>query len=150
MESEIARLTTWWKMIFFFCIHVWYNLPKIVRQGTPPPQRIEMLEPLKMESDLARLPEWRRWFFSITFMFSPIYLRLGDVPPPPELNLDLIWDEPGQWGQWVHFRIYLSPPHLPSTWCYAWEGNLWISISGGYLKVRMRVSVTFDFLSFFL
>ena len=35
MESEIARLAAWWKKIFFYSIHVWYNLPKIVKQGTP-------------------------------------------------------------------------------------------------------------------
>ena len=63
---------------------------KIGRQCTPP--RIEMLEPLQMESDITRLPEWRKWFCSLAFMFSPIYLRLEDVPPnPTELNLDLRW-----------------------------------------------------------
>ena len=52
-----------------------------------PPPRIEMLDPLQMESDLARLPELRRGFFSIAFMFSPINLRLEDVPPRIEIFL---------------------------------------------------------------
>ena len=40
------------EMIFFYSIHVESNLPKIVRQGTPPP-RIEMLEPIQMETQIA-------------------------------------------------------------------------------------------------
>ena len=50
MESEIARLAAWWKKIFFYSIHVWYNLPKIGR-GTPP--RIGMLDPVQMDTQIA-------------------------------------------------------------------------------------------------
>ena len=104
--------------------------PRLEGNVPPPPQDWDA-GALQMESDIARLPEWRRWFCSVTFMFSPIYLRLEDVPPPSPRNYTWIWDKPGQRGRWVHFTIY---PHPSSTWSYAWQGNLWISISDGYLK----------------
>ena len=92
----------------------------------PSPPRIEMLEPLQMESDIVRLPEWRRWFCSIAFMFSPIYLRLEDVPPLPGTELG---SEMSQVS-----KVNECPPSPSSTWCYAWQRNLWVSISDGYLK----------------
>ena len=80
-----------------------------------------------------------RWFFSIAFMLSPIYLRLEDVPPHPsplELNLDLRWARSLR----SMSEFYNIPP-LSSTWWYAWKGTLWISISDGYLKIWILIFI---------
>ena len=78
---------------------------------------------------------------SIAFMFSPIYLRLEDnVTPPPEIEIGLNNAiEKKSFQVRSASAFYNLPPSLPSfqylILFYAWTGNLWISISNGYLKI---------------
>ena len=69
-----------------------------------------MLEPLQMESGIARLPELRRGFFSVAFMFSPIYLRLEDVPPPPTLPRIELGSEMSQVSKLNECILQSTPP----------------------------------------
>ena len=90
----------------FFLYHSCLVQPKFVRQSTPPSQDWYAGE---WHCKIAWMKEMI--FFSKAFMFSPIYLRLADVPPPPELNLDL------RWARSVRsMSAFYNLPHLSITY----------------------------------
>ena len=103
-----VRLQAWWKMIFY-SIHVYLRLYGKV----PPHQGLRCWSHYRWWVTLQDWMHGGRWF-SIVFMFSPIYLRLEDVPPPPQdLDAGAITD--GEWHckiAWMEEMIFFYSIHV--------------------------------------
>ena len=66
------------------------NLPKIVRKCITQRPRIGMIEPLQMESEIARLDAWWRGvFYSIHVMGNLPKIVSECTPPPPHPRVQL-------------------------------------------------------------
>ena len=103
--------------MIFCSIHVWYNLPKIGRQGTPPPPPTG-LRCWNYYRWRLRLqgPVWWKMIFSMVFMFSTIYLRSeGKVAPPRIEMLEPLQMESDitrlpEWRRWLFSITFMFSP----------------------------------------